>query len=576
MSFSTRFNDGIGAIGFAATYGGSGALLAAGYLGYTGEVMSAVPVALIGLALLVGRAASLEVDIRGRATSPLAKRVATVGVVALLVSTAALSGVIPGASPVQEARAEWSEECDITDSLLGAAYNTISGADTGCRWIAGDHIDYENQTKTDAYATGLGMKDAAESYTTSVSNFHQNTRTVAMSKAKITLINGLNNGTSESVTHSEVNSTIRDYNSRMQMEVINDWNAKMQQIDYLDNTSVGLRVENDEGATVSTLTLESVDYDLVNGSTVTITILGLDGESTYEQLSPVGSGESHNFDGYGTSMVPTHGEVQIQDPDTGDWATILQSGDYSTNYSDEDGNYPTGRMLLENPPKQSQWAVDNMAPYVPEVYDQYTAGEIDSVDLAKNDPSVIAQEASTSFNSTGYYGYAGIQMAAIGASGNVNVSHTITTGDGTTLEGSLYYTADDMPADGWVTGTTYNVSNFNGTFYMAVQKEDGNATVVDLANYGETFTIDEATNTKSGDEVEATKVQTYTYESTNASALEEEIERLRELREEYENVDASGSTGCVAACGDGSSVLPKETGLYVVLGLAAIILLARP
>ncbi len=95
MSFSTRFNDGFGAIGFAATYGGSGALLAAGYLGYTGEVMSAVPVALIGLALLVGRAASLEVNVRDRATGPVAKRVATVGVVALVVSTAALSGAIP-------------------------------------------------------------------------------------------------------------------------------------------------------------------------------------------------------------------------------------------------------------------------------------------------------------------------------------------------------------------------------------------------------------------------------------------------------------------------------------------------
>ena len=110
----------------------------------------------------------------------------------LLVSAAAISGFVPGASPVGDASAEW-KDCTLADPLLGAAYNTLIGADSGCRWESGTSADYENMSATDAYASGIAMRDATNSYVSTTGNFLENGRAVAMSKAKIEMVNELNN-----------------------------------------------------------------------------------------------------------------------------------------------------------------------------------------------------------------------------------------------------------------------------------------------------------------------------------------------------------------------------------------------
>lgn len=484
------------------------------------------------------------------------------GVVAVcmsIVSVAVLSGAF-GPSAVQEVRAEWSEECDFTDSLIGAAYNTITGADSGCVWESGDETQVENLTDTDAYSSGLSLKDSADSYTSTTANYMEDSRTVAYSKGKITLVNELNNETSSSVAKNEVNKSVEDYYSRSQKQVIADWNAKVMQLTYLANSSSGLRGTYYTGGNSYNYPVAeyktNISYTLANGTTTTIYGIALSGVGRV--LTPVS--------GSGTDSYH-QGIVEIQDPDTGAWTQILDTTDYGTigNF-DGDGKDPKGSELLDTSEAQSTQVVNNLGPYSDEVYSQYQAGEIDSTDLALNDPTVIAQEASTDLDSTGYYSYAAIMLASIGAAGNVNVSHTVKTGDGTSLNGTVYYTGDDAPVDGWQTGTTYNLTNLNGTVYMAVQKESGNATVVDLSDYGSEFTITEATNTKTGDTVNTTTINRYTYDSTNASNLQEEINRLKELRETYKNVDQGGGGGGLIDSGSGT-----KNGL--IAGLAAVLVL---
>jgi len=492
-----------------------------------------------------------------RVTSVPSKSAMSVAMALLLIS-GMWAPILGPAAPVQEVRAEWSEECDLTDSAIGAVLNTLAGEEGECRWVSGNEEEVENLTETDAYAAALAMNDGVQSYTTTTENFMQNSRTVAMSKGKIELINQLNNDTSVSEAKLRVNESLEDYYARVQLQVLKDHNAKMQQLKYLHNTSVTLEIRRDpDGPTESISGFENHSYMLVNGSTYhSIAVLDGAGDTAFG-LSPTTSAQyeidwdmNYNDRVYAVSS---------------DGTTVAFDG-------------PEYSKIMDDIRSQLSWAKQNMAPYTDEVYNQYNAGEIDATDLATADPSVIAAEASTDRATTGSYSYAAIQLAALGSSGNVNVSHTITTSDGTTLNGSLYYTDEDMPADGWKTGKTYSFSNFNGTFYMAVAKDDGNATIVNLGEYGKNFTISEAKNTETGEAVNTTKVETYTYESTNASNLKEEIEKLKELRETYKQqaVQGSGGTGCLAACGDGSSVLPEKTGLYVVLGLAAIILLSRP
>lgn len=466
-----------------------------------------------------------------------------------LVMFAVTQGVAP--APVGTASADWSDECSFSDSLLGAAYNTLMGTDTGCRWIAGEETDIKNLTATDAYASALGVKDAADSYISHSANFQENTRTVAYSKAKITLINELNNESSVSVAQQEVNNTVADYYSRTEHENLKDWNAKITQLEYLSNTSLGMSVYAPNAGTSGRRwsgfdNFQNESYTLINGTTVTVKIFEAGGHT----VSPV-SVPANSY----------HGQIEARDPDDSSWTTVMSTYQYGTGYSDFLDDSGAGKTnLMAGWETQEQQVRQNMDPYVDEVYSQYAVGQIDSTDLAMNDPSVIAQEASTSLNSTGYYGHASIMLASLGASGNVNASHTIETGDGTVLNGTLYYTADDAPESGWATNQTYTISDYNGTYYMAVQRPDGSATVADLSDYGETFTISRATNVQTGESLNATQVNTYTYDSTNASALAEEIDRLRQLREEYQSQNAS----------NGSGGFGIGTGDKMIIALAAI------
>lgn len=477
--------------------------------------------------------------------------------VLLLVSTAATTGVVPGASPVGDATAEWVD-CSFGDSLIGAAYNTLTGADTDCRWDAGDSIDYENMSNTDGYASLTGVADNTDSYVTTTTNFMQDGRTVAMSKAKITMIQELNNGTSASATKVTVNETVSDYYTRIQMNVFEDWNAKMVQVEYVENsTSLNYNlyryaVAPDYRDNKVPIGFVTDTVTLHNGTTMNVTRIldEADGTRTYGP-----------YDNGNTSY---HFELRVEDPNNaGTWTTIVNATNYGREWS---GPALTDGGIPMDANQQASQVKSNMAPYIDTVYAQYAVGEINSTDLALNDPTVIAQEASTDFTSTGYYGSAAIMLASLGAGGDINTSHTIVTGDGTTLNGTLYYVGDD--STGWDTGTQYNFSDYNGTFYMAVQKDDGSGTVADLSNYGSNFTITEATNTQTGEAVNTTNPQRYTYDTYNASNLQEELDQLAQLRQEYEDSLSGGGSS-------GSGLSTRTMGILILAGAAAVLLIQR-
>nr|YP_005454316.1 unknown [Halogeometricum pleomorphic virus 1] len=443
--------------------------------------------------------------------------------------------------------------CDLSEqstymSGFELVFNSLTGNSQAddCHWSTGDESTVKNLTQTDGYSRALGMSDAEDSYLTTTENFAQNTRSVAMSKAKITLINELNNGSSVSQANAAVNQTVRDYYSRIERDIADNWNQRALEASWLYN-DVGMDMHSPkDGASTPPhyVGTENKTYTLQNGSTKTV-------RGIMYEYSPTGTNTNA-----GTLYMTDDTNVAylgVEDPGSSGDTTFLSAGRTSA--------------LLSNIGNQSDYVVDNMDPYTDEVYAQYAAGEINSTDLAMMDPGVIGSEAATSFNSTGYYSHGAIMLASIGAGGNINVSHTVTTGDGTTLNGTLYYTAEDTPANGWENNVTYNTTNFNGTFYFAVQKDDGSGTIVDLANYGETFTITEATNTKTGEQVNTTQVQRYTYDSTNASQLQEEIDRLRELREEYESQLNSG--------GSGWGIGTEDKALIGVIAVAVILLVTR-
>ena len=113
------------------------------------------------------------------------------------------------------------------------------------------------------------------------------------------------------------------------------------------------------------------------------------------------------------------------------------------------------------------------------------------------------------------------------------------------------------------------MSDYNGSMYMAVAaNENRDARVLDLSSLGDEVTIEAATNTKTGESINSTTMHQYTYESTDASALAEEIDRLKELRQAYAEQASAGGGG-----GSGSGTQPYLIG--GIVALAAVLILGR-
>jgi hypothetical protein len=185
----------------------------------------------------------------------------------------------------------------------------------------------------------------------------------------------------------------------------------------------------------------------------------------------------------------------------------------------------------------------------------------------------MATQASTDYNSTGYSGFSAAQAAALGISTDTNNSHVVThdwtrfnaTSDQqemTTVNttGTLFYTGEDSPS--LSTGSTVDPTNYSGGFYMAVSSMEGidaNATpqYVPLES---NFTIQSATNTRTGEAVNTTTMEPRPeYSTTNVSNLQDQIDELQKLRDYYQQQTAA------AGGGTGSS----NTMLIVAIALAA-------
>jgi hypothetical protein len=211
---------------------------------------------------------------------------------------------------------------------------------------------------------------------------------------------------------------------------------------------------------------------------------------------------------------------------------------------------------------------------IDEIYANYTAGELNSTDLL--DPTTLATQASTDYNSTGYYGFRNAELRALGVSGNTNVSHRIrTTHHQTTyangsrnssayqvnVSGTLFLTTDQ--AVSLETGEEYDPGQLPGSVYMTVSQMEGinesDPTFNEsLIHVDDNFTILEATNVQTGESVNNTTATVRDYSETDASNLENETDQLQQNREYYEQqaTQAGGGSGWFDWDGDGQQDIP--------------------
>ncbi|RLM40943.1 hypothetical protein DVK00_20660, partial [Haloarcula sp. Atlit-47R] len=227
-------------------------------------------------------------------------------------------------------------------------------------WESGEQIDYENVSKTDAYASALGIADASESYTTTTSNFLEDTRSVAWSKAKITIVNELNNGSTVSQAKVAANQTVAEYYTGVQRNVIADWNAKTYTLGYL-HTESGLALTPDGFSHITEW--DNKTYTLSDGSTQTLRAMDYSTNGDYHVAPETTIMPRSTAD----PGITTMGSIQAEDPSDGSTTHVLSAVAYAE--------------ILDNTYNQSNQIQANVDEYADDAYAQYQAGDINTSDL---------------------------------------------------------------------------------------------------------------------------------------------------------------------------------------------------
>jgi hypothetical protein len=515
--------------------------------------------AFVALALLLGFVAYREhiPAVDRLLSSPRTHRVATIAVVGLVISTAALAGFGGPASPVETVQAGYFEGCDFSDSMTLAIGASLGMSNQDCTfWTPDQNVD--NITAVDIEANAVAASSSHDTFLNTQENFANDRRSVAWAKAKISLVNDLNNNVSEQNATDNAQEVVNDYYTTSQKNILADWHARAEQWGYWVNASTdGTHTTSSEGFRLrgsgeqeAYVEMGDITYTLANGNTsqnISAPLVAPD----WNTNDPIMVVPSDSQSGYTVHSAPANLGPTDNDHLEYNGSKVLDPTRTST-------------LLAEIETQRSQ-VNSNLATYANETYQAYNSGEINATDIVSSDPTTLATQAATDYNSTGYYGLASAQLAAMGLSGDNNVSHVVNTtenGSARTISGTLFYTGEDDQS--FDTGTQYDPSTLNGSVYMSVASiKDGNGSTINKSSgfyhVNENFTISQATNTQTGESVNTTSMQTRNYTSTNVSLLADEIDRLKEQRAFYEQQSS-------AAAGGSSS---SNTILIAAIALAA-------
>lgn len=209
--------------------------------------------------------------------------------------------------------------------------------------------------------------------------------------------------------------------------------------------------------------------------------------------------------------------------------------------------------------QQSTRLQSNADGYIDGVYSKYQAGEIS---LNETLSAVeLASHASGDVDSTGYYGFQAVELALLGYDTDLNSSFSVTLNGNESLNGTLFYTADDL---GQVqAGETYDLSTLNGVFFVATPDENGTGTVRTIESG--TITVESITDPRTGDSRQNTTFVSYTADSFDSSELKSEVDRLSALADFYERQQSNTGTGIP---------LGSDDKLIIGIVAAAVIVLA--
>lgn len=468
------------------------------------------------------------------------------------------------------------DECDpsIVDygvalmSPATAAYNYATS--DGC---AVDEVLQGNkeQEAQDIHANAETLNASTRSFTNAQHNALENARTIAWTQAEVATLKALENNSSISETRVAAREAVRDYYSRLLHNIVQDRNAKWQEIGYLyqtrENESLG--VEN------FTFTWGAGEEHITNTTVAPRDTVTLPNGSTVEVVAMYGHEDSrvgdpdynYNFDG----PLWHDGELTYDGSTTNPGQiTVTSTYDNETVVAYNSSMY---WALMQEARAQNQQMLDNMNSTVNGLYGSYVRGELDIEEYRS--VQAAAMGWGQDLDETGYSTYAVVALAQAGEQVpdlNATGSMTIETpyyanGTNETLTGLVV----GEPTDGsssWQVGQTYDPDNSNGTVTFHVS---GTNESIELDR---PFTLVGAEGSE-GQEISTVETQQYNYRTSNFSELGDKLDLLIELRqEEQERIEeaSNGDSGGGIAWPDfGAGAGLALGGGVVMLAIVAVL-----
>jgi hypothetical protein len=154
-----------------------------------------------------------------------------------------------------------------------------------------DQLD-ANETKLEIYQSAAAQADAADNYHTMLDNRLQDTESVALIKGKSAYVRALNDAGSQSVAEAQATRNITEYYSVMEYNLLQRWNAQVNQAEYLQNLinstqgvgeyylngSHDKPVNQNKRAEAYVTDYGTKTYTLQNGSTIDVRTVTVTGE----------------------------------------------------------------------------------------------------------------------------------------------------------------------------------------------------------------------------------------------------------------------------------------------------------
>jgi hypothetical protein len=524
-------------------------------------------------------------------------RIRRLGVLLLVLGLVAQSAVAPAmaASTTPDDDGAFGDECGRTFTQL--TVDVLTGNfDESSKCEAKELV--ANASRPSIYASALAQDDLASAGITPITNHVEDSKTFARTIVKSESVKAFNNGTSKAQIKAQVNDSVEDYYTNMQLNLAENYQSHATQLYYIHNVSEStgddyfrgiikeygnttptfdFNVQNlggtnqwwDEDSGVNApneaYVLTQQNVTLLNGEEINMTTF------TYKDTDDnrVGFADPFNVSSYqGPDGNQEYQQIwmamYVGAPD----ADLKNSND---NYDSSELNKSNSVEAFDEKQyyqanediKQTSHDVKVEAEkYIDGLFATYNQSEGIPVDEVL-DPLTLTAQWNTDYESTGYNGWIAAELGLTGLEGNVDSSfdiaytpranHTPTRfalngseteyafvdGVESNMSGTLYTDWKPSSTNGtFQTGATYDTANADTAVLFIEQVDENSSRVVTLNG---TFSITSLTNVQNNTEINSTTLDEQNFQTWNASSTKEEIEYLTEYRSKViENYEVTG------------------------------------